>query len=445
MTTTLSNGDRPGSTIPGAAIRLKRFCLILVKPSHYDDDGYVIQWFRSTIPSNSLAAVYGLARDCQQRHTLGPDVEIEIHPFDETNTRIRPEKLARMIDQAGAGMVMLIGVQSNQFPHALDLARPLRERGIQVGIGGFHVSGILSMMGGNDTDVHRAKAMGVSLFAGEAEGRMELVLNDAYAKKLKPLYNFMADLPNIEGEPLPLIPAIRAARTAGEVTSFDAGRGCPFQCSFCTIINVQGRKSRYRTPDDVEEIVRANAKQGITKFFVTDDNFARNKNWEPILDRLIELRENEGFKIRLLLQVDTLCHRIPGFIEKAARAGCNAVFIGLENINPESLLGTKKRQNKIWEYREMLQAWRKQKVMTWAGYILGFPTDTPESIARDIEIIKKELPIDILEFFCLTPLPGSEDHKKLFVKGVPMDGDMNNYDLEHVCTGHAMMTKAQWE
>ena len=74
--------------------------------------------------------------------------------------------------------------------------------------------------------------------------------------------------------------------------------------------------------------------------------------------------------------------------------------------------------------------------MTWAGYILGFPTDTPESIARDIEIIKKELPIDILEFFCLTPLPGSEDHKKLYMKGVPMDPDMNKYDLEHVCTGH---------
>jgi hypothetical protein len=50
----------------------------------------------------------------------------------------------------------------------------------------------------------------------------------------------------------------------------------------------------------------------------------------------------------------------------------------------------------------MLQAWRRAKVITWAGYILGFPTDTPETIARDIEIIKKELPIDILEFFCLT-------------------------------------------
>ena len=82
--------------------------------------------------------------------------------------------------------------------------------------------------------------------------------------------------------------------------------------------------------------------------------------------------------------------------------------------------------------------------MTWAGYILGFPTDTPETIARDIEIIKKELPLDILEFFFLTPLPGSEDHKNLYLKGVPMDPDMNNYDLEHVCTAHAKMSDDAW-
>jgi hypothetical protein len=160
---------------------------------------------------------------------------------------------------------------------------------------------------------------------------------------------------------------------------------------------------------------------------------------------LIELREKERLKIRLILQVDTLCHRIPNFIEKAARAGCNNVFIGLENINPESLMGTKKRQNKIWEYREMLQMWRKHRVVTWCGYILGFPTDTPESIARDIETIKRELPVDILEFFCLTPLPGSEDHKKLFQAGIAMDPDMNKYDLEHVVTGHSHMSQAEWQ
>ena len=83
--------------------------------------------------------------------------------------------------------------------------------------------------------------------------------------------------------------------------------------------------------------------------------------------------------------------------------------------------------------------------MTYAGYILGFPTDTPQSIARDIEIIKKELPIDILEFFFLTPLPGSEDHKKLLERGVAMAPDMNKYDLEHACTAHPIMSKEVWE
>jgi radical SAM superfamily enzyme YgiQ (UPF0313 family) len=423
----------------------RRFCLILVKPSHYDDEGYVIQWLRSTIPSNSLAAVYGLARDCAERHVLGEDIEIEIHPYDETNTRIRPKRLARMIEEAGAGMVMMVGVQSNQFPHTLDLAKPLLERGIKVAVGGFHVSGTMSMLGGDDAGIHQAKAMGVSLFAGEAEGRLEQLLQDGFAGTLKPLYNFMADLPGIEGMPIPLITAVRAQRTAGHMTSFDAGRGCPFQCSFCTIINVQGRKSRRRSPDDIEKIIRANVAQGLRSFFITDDNFARNKDWEAILDRIIWLREVEKLKLGFLIQVDTLCHKLPNFVEKCARAGVRRVFIGLENINPESLAGAHKRQNKITEYRKMLLAWKAARVITYCGYILGFPNDTPESIKRDVEIVKNELPLDLLEFFYLTPLPGSEDHQTLVKAGVSIDPDLNKYDLNHVCAPHPKMSRADWD
>jgi hypothetical protein len=311
-------------------------------------------------------------------------------------------------------------------------------------MGGFHVSGCIAMLPQLPADLQQALGLGIHLFAGEGEGRMAELVRDIASGNAKPIYKYLNDLPAMEAAVYPILPRAVVTRVAGHYSSFDAGRGCPFQCSFCTIINVQGRKSRYRTPDDIEAIVRANAAQGITRFFVTDDNFARNRNWEPILDRLIELRERQQFNIRLLLQVDTLCHRIPNFIEKAARAGCTAVFIGLENINPESLFGAKKRQNKIWEYRDMLLAWRRQKVMTYAGYILGFPTDTPESIARDIEIIKKELPVDILEFFYLTPLPGSEDHKNLYMRGVAMDPDLNKYDLEHACTGHLSMSKQTW-
>src|SRR3954451_5655911 len=111
LTTTPPAMDGPGSAFPATA---KRFCLILLKPSHYDDEGYVIQWFRSAIPSNSLAVLYGLALECAEQKVLGDDVELVIHAFDETNTHIRPHRIASLIESADTGMVMLVGVQSNQ-------------------------------------------------------------------------------------------------------------------------------------------------------------------------------------------------------------------------------------------------------------------------------------------------------------------------------------------
>jgi hypothetical protein len=262
---------------------------------------------------------------------------------------------------------------------------------------------------------------------------------------LKPVYNFMDDLPSLGGAVPPVLPQAFVRRTIGNMSSFDAGRGCPFQCSFCTIINVQGRKSRWRTPDDVEKILRQNWQQGVNRFFITDDNFARNKDWEAIFDRIILLRERDKMDVRFMIQVDTLCHKIPNFVAKAKRAGVSRIFIGLESINPANLLAAKKRQNKITEYRKMLLAWKAAGIWTYAGYILGFPNDTPDSIRRDIEIVKHELPLDMLEFFVLTPLPGSEDHKVLADKGVAMDADLNKYDVEHVVTAHPKMSETEWQ
>jgi hypothetical protein len=422
------------------------FQLVLIKPSHYDDDGYVIRWWRAMIPSNSLAAMYGIAADCVERQVLGPDVDIAIDVIDETNTRINvPTLLARFRRHGNYGLVALVGVQSNQYPRALDIAHPFKAAGICVAMGGFHVSGCLSMLDGRAVDLDACREMGIAMFAGEAENRLDGLLQDAANGRLESEYNFLKELPPLGGTPVPFLPKRHVARTLGLSASFDAGRGCPYQCSFCTIINVQGRKSRFRSADDVEILVRLNWGHGIHKFFITDDNFARNHNWEAIFDRLIELREKAGIPLGLMIQVDTLCHKIPNFVEKAKRAGVTRVFIGLENINPDNLAAAKKRQNKITEYRRMLLAWKAQGIITLAGYILGFPADTPETIRRDIAIIQKELPLDILEFFCLTPLPGSEDHQVLWNKGVAMEADLNKYDVEHVCTAHPKMSKAQFE
>ncbi len=433
--------------------KARKFFVELIKPSHYDDDGYVIQWYRSWIPSNSLACLYGIALEAAASKALGDDVEIVVNGYDETNTVIPLKSIAARLrsakeeagDGAPGGLVCLVGVQSNQFPRAMDIARQLRAQGIEVAIGGFHVSGCLAMLPELPADLQEAIDLGIILFAGEAEDRFAPLLADVWHRRVDGVYNYMKDLPGLQQAVTPFLPTSIVERYIQCIGAFDAGRGCPFQCSFCTIINVQGRKSRWRDADDIEHLVRDMLAQGVSRFFITDDNFARNRNWEPIFDRLIQMREEEGVSLQFIMQVDTLCHRIPNFVAKAKRAGCTRVFIGLENINPENLMAVQKRQNRIKEYRRMLQAWRDQKIITYAGYILGLPADTPASIERDIRIIQRELPIDLLEFFVLTPLPGSADHLKLHNEGVWMDPDMNKYDLEHALTAHPKMTMAEWQ
>jgi Radical SAM superfamily len=427
-------------------IQQQLFHLVLIKPTHYDDDGYPIQWVRSIIPSNTLACLAGLAKDAEHRKVLGRDVQIRLHLHDETNRRVRPAAMVRTIRKVGGkALICLVGVQSNQFPRAVDLARPFLAAGLPVCIGGFHVSGSIAMLSDMPREMRAAQALGISFFAGEAEeGRFDLVLRDAWNGRLERLYDHLADLPNLQGQPLPVLPR-EHLRTCDQLSSMDLGRGCPYQCSFCTIINVHGHKSRFRSADDLEQIIRQNHAQNVRRFFITDDDFARNRDWEPLLDRLIELRAREFPTIGFIIQVDALCHKIPNFIEKAARAGIRQVFIGLENINPDNLIAAKKRQNKITDYRQMLQKWREHGVITYASYIIGFPGDTKSSVLRDIDIIKRELPIDILNLYCLTPLPGSEDHKILWQKGFWMDPDLNKYDSHHRVAHHPKMSDAEWE
>ena len=277
------------------------FHFIMIKPTHYDDDGYPIIWVKSAIPSNTLACMYGLAEDARRRQALGPNVEIRLESFDETNRRVRPDRMIRAIRKAGGkALIAFVGVQTNQFNHAVDLAHPFLAAGLPVCIGGFHVSGCLAMLPQMPQEMVDAQALGISFFAGEAEdGRLDEVFKDAWNGKLAPLYNYMDKLPSLEGEPTPILPLKHVRRTSGTTSSVDLGRGCPYQCSFCTIINVQGRKSRFRSPDDLERIIRQNLAEGIRNFFITDDNFARNSRWEALFDRLIELRVGQGLDIRI--------------------------------------------------------------------------------------------------------------------------------------------------
>ena len=202
----------------------RAFKIVLIKPSHYDADGYVIQWMRSTIPSNSLASVYGLLSKCATDQVLGPDVDITIEAFDECNTVVNIKRLIREL-RGQSGFVGLIGVQSNQFPRALDIGRQFRAAGIPVVMGGFHVSGCLSMLPELPADLKEAQALGITFYAGEAEGRMDEFLKDVAAGTTKPIYNYLKDMPEMAAAVAPILPKELVSRVAGHYASFDAGRG----------------------------------------------------------------------------------------------------------------------------------------------------------------------------------------------------------------------------
>ena len=426
----------------------EKFFVELIKPSHYDNDGYVIQWWKSFSISNSLSCLYSLTLDSAERKILGENVDIIVNLHDEYSAVLSIPKITRKIQQnENRGVICLVGVQTNQFPRSVDIALPFREAGIPVIIGGFHVSAAIAVQPEIGPEIQEALDMGISLFAGEAEGHFDQLLFDAYQQTLKPIYNVVNDHPDLQGQPTPLLPPAIIKKSISSDIPIDTSRGCPFNCSFCTIINIHGQKSRFRSADDVERMIRTYPRNNrkTPHFFFTDDNFARNKNWEAILDRLLELREREDLHVKFGIQVDAKAHKIPRFVDKVARAGCNSVFIGMESINEANLKAANKSQNNVAEYREMLMAWRSKRIVTMAGYILGFPADTPASIENDIETIQQELPIDILMFFVLTPLPGSIDHNGMLQRGEWMEPDLNKFDSEHATINHPKMTQDEWE
>jgi radical SAM superfamily enzyme YgiQ (UPF0313 family) len=426
------NFDAPAS-------KRKELRVVLIKPSKYDDVGYVIRHFRGVLPSNTLACLTSLTQDLAKRELLGSDVALKIEIFDDTVEKIPVKKIIRSNRlPSKKTVVALAGVQSNQFPRAADLARKFRAGGIQVLIGGFHVSGMLALSAGITPEIQELIDIGVTVVKGEVEETWGDILRDAWEDRLKPVYDFLDRKPDLYSQPVPIVDRKYLRRfITSNFGTIDCSRGCPFNCSFCTIINVQGREMRVRSPELLGETLRENyRKHHINFYFFTDDNFARNKCWREIFTMLIRLRENENIPIRFMIQVDTQSHKIPEFVSLATKAGCTQVFIGMESINPKNLKAAGKTQNNVQDYRNLIAAWHQAKIATHVAYIFGFPFDTPDSIREDVQRLQNELGVEQASFFMLTPLPGSRDHARMLEAGEPMGPDLNNYDSFHETIRH---------
>jgi radical SAM superfamily enzyme YgiQ (UPF0313 family) len=416
----------------------KTLRVVLIKPSKYDDEGYVIRHFRGVLPSNTLACLASLTRDVAKRRLLG-DMNVEVELLDDTVEKIPVRRIIRSHRPPRTRTVIaLAGVQSNQFPRAADLARKFRAGGLQVLIGGFHVSGMLAMLEGISPEIQELMDLGVTVVKGEVEETWGDLLRDAAEDRLRPLYDFMDCKPDLHDRPIPMIHGRYLKKfIVSNFGTIDCSRGCPFNCSFCSIISVQGRKMRERSPDALVRTLRENyRKSRVNFYFFTDDNFARNGYWREIFLELIRLREEERIPIQFMIQVDTQSYRIPDFIPLAARAGCTQVFIGMESINPRNLEAVGKTQNHVQDYAQLIAAWHEARVATHVAYIFGFPFDTPESLRADVARLQDELKVEQASFFMLTPIPGSQDHARMVQSGEPMHPDLNDYDSFHETIRH---------
>ena len=439
---------------------IQKVVVILIKPTSYDSSGFPLKYRWLVLPTNSLAAMNSLTEQALGM-ILRPGVKTEIHVLEDGIIR-HAKTLKRLHLRFKKGehgtklIVGFVGVQTAQFPRARDLVERWQAVGATCVIGGPHVSGLIATMHDGITDRHRPDIpcphmmpsefqelmnRGVIVFHGEAEEVWVMALKDILEGSKTTFYR--GGQPDLNSAPLPRFPKGYFNGFASETMTCDCGRGCPFGCEFCVVINAMGRTVRFRSPQTLIEDIRTICQiKGKANFFFTDDNFPRNPHWKEILDGLITLR-NQGYDIGFIIEADLACGRIPGFIRLLAEAGGTQVFLGLESLDQATLAATGKPQNHVDSYQELFASFHEHGIVVHVGYIVGFPSDTPESVAKSVAKLV-ELGVDIVSFFMLMYLPGSEDHARAIARKAVMDPDYNNYDSAHVTFPHQGMSHAEW-
>ncbi|MBI3759274.1 MAG: radical SAM protein, partial [Deltaproteobacteria bacterium] len=429
-----------------------------IKPSRYDEDGYV-QFFRYGVqPNNTLTVLKALNENYNRNYGAKRNVYLDTVIWDEICDGVVSADTIRAIKEKAQedGVELLIGmagVQSNQYPRGRDIALQFVAHGVRVMMGGFHVSGYPE----SRDFLHTC---GITTIVGEAENLWVHIVEDLLSGELKPNYAVTDGIRAKTGQDDIIVPVITDSQLPElddryltrffdpTMTTIDTSRGCPFTCSYCSVKNVMGRTMRSREPNAVVTWVRDAARNhGITALFLVDDDFFRSPRWEEILTGLIEVKK-EFPKLEFMMQVDVdaSCYanvaegetegakhrRSRRFTELAAKAGCYQAFVGIESLNPDNLnfatkyQNTDDRQHKmkiedararvINKYRRVVENWHKVGVSAHAGYMLGFPFDGPDCGRVAAQTLKK-IGFDIVSFFIMTPLPGTEDQVRYAKEG----------------------------
>jgi radical SAM superfamily enzyme YgiQ (UPF0313 family) len=222
--------------------------------------------------------------------------------------------------------------------------------------------------------------------------------------------------------------------TKVRVIPIATSRGCPFACRFCSVIQMFGRRYRFKSINRVIEEIKSVASQKTHIFFV-DDNFTANKERTKSLLRAIA--EN-NIQIEWSAQTRTDIANDPELVRLMAETGCFTVYIGFESINPETLKLFDKRQS-VEDINRCIKILKSHSINIHGMFVLGSDTDDIQTI-RNTQRYAKELGIDSVQFLMLTPLPGTPVFNELQQQGRIIHTDWSKYDAHHAVFEPKLMT-----
>lgn len=293
--------------------------------------------------------------------------------------------------------VIGIGGMGHAANRAKDIAIEFKKRGKIVFMGGPMVSLVPEM----------AKEYCDSVMIGDSEETIGELCRDIENGCLKPFYN--KPLTSLS-TPLPRYDLVLKKRI-GDFLPVQAGRGCPNNCSFCTISCLFKGRYMKRDIDEVIRDIEYVKKLGFKKFLLIDDNIVADPDYMLALCKRIK-----PLKMKWMSQCAVQIADNPALLKAVAESGCYVLSFGLESINPAAL----KEVNKEWchpdDYPRILKTVNDAGIEVASEMIVGLDTDTPQSLEETARFVE-ESSIIAPKFYCLTPIPGTPLNREMAAGG----------------------------
>jgi len=315
--------------------------------------------------------------------------------------------------------LVAITAMTAQAPEAYALADLYRSRGIPVVLGGVHPS-MCPEEAAQHADsivIGEADRLWAELVQDFAHGRMKSRYYDSEAVDLATVALPRRDLLDRKGYVI--------------FNSVQTTRGCPFNCSFCSVTTMSGVKYRFRPVERVVEEIRALDNRFI--YFIDDNIIGVPRRSKELFRALLPL------KLGWASQVTINFSRDPELMRLARECGCYGVFIGFESVSNKSIRDAGKGVNRPDEYLRDIERIHQAGITVWGSFIFGFDNDTLDIFRETLHFIEKSK-MEFAQFSLLTPLPGTALFRQFEEEQRIVSRDWAKYDLGSIVFGHPSLT-----